>query len=88
MSAIQVRGLHKSYGERPVLERVNLDIVAGSFVGYLIESHGEQKFRALYGITPLVEMRRDTGDPDRWRAIYGKDLQSLAEDWRANLASR
>ncbi len=32
MSAIQVRGLHKSYGERPVLERVNLDIVAGSFV--------------------------------------------------------
>lgn len=32
MSAIQVRDLHKSYGDRPVLERVSLDIEAGSFV--------------------------------------------------------
>jgi NitT/TauT family transport system ATP-binding protein len=32
MSAVSVRRLWKSYGDRPILERVNLDVTSGSFV--------------------------------------------------------
>ncbi|MFO1069728.1 MAG: ABC transporter ATP-binding protein [Geminicoccaceae bacterium] len=32
MSAVSVRRLWKSYGDRPILERINLDVASGSFV--------------------------------------------------------
>ena len=60
-------------------------IVAGSFVRYLIETYGMEKFRELYALTPLVPRTRDAGDPARWQAVYGKPLASLAEGWRSAL---
>lgn len=57
-------------------------IIAGSFVRFLVEAHGMAKFRALYAKTPLVSRGRDAGVPDRWREVYGKDLATLAADWR------
>jgi len=57
-------------------------IIAGSFVRFLVETHGMAKFRELYAMTPLEPYGRFSGDPDRWRAVYGKDLGALAADWR------
>lgn len=57
-------------------------LVAGSFVRYLIETHGMEKFRKLYALTPLVTGSRSAGgDPARWERIYGKSIDLLAADW-------
>jgi len=37
--------------------------MAGSFVKYLIEQHGMDKFRALYALTPIAPMRREPSEP-------------------------
>lgn len=58
-------------------------IVAGSFMRFLIETHGMATFRRLYALTPLVSLLRDAGKPERWVKIYGKPLKALAADWRA-----
>ena len=57
-------------------------IVAGSFVRFLIERYGMEKFRKLYALTPLVERERNAGSPDRWRFIYDKGLNALDAEWR------
>ena len=57
-------------------------VVAGSFVRFLVETHGMAKFRELYALTPLVPHGRFGGDADRWRTVYGRDLDALAADWR------
>jgi tetratricopeptide (TPR) repeat protein len=49
--------------------------VAGSFCRFLLDSHGAAKLRALY---------RSAGD---FTAVYGRDLDSLEQDWRAFLAA-
>jgi len=36
-------------------------LVAGSFVRYLVETHGREKFRALYALTPIAR-----GQSARW----------------------
>jgi hypothetical protein len=60
-------------------------LVAGSFVRFLIEQHGPDRFRRLYAVTPLVARQRNAGAPARWRSIYGLDLDQLARSWRAAL---
>jgi hypothetical protein len=60
-------------------------LVAGSFVRFLIERHGLDKFRALYAATPLVPRGRNAGDPARWSAVYGVAFAHLVSDWRAAL---
>lgn len=60
--------------------------VAGSFVRYLIETRGMDKFRALYALTPMVPHERIASDPARWEAVYGKPLTALAAEWKAFLA--
>jgi hypothetical protein len=47
-------------------------IVAGSFVGFLIEQYGLPTFRRLY----------ETG---HYEEAYGKSLQRLEEEWRAHV---
>jgi hypothetical protein len=54
-------------------------LVAGSFVRYLLESHGMKKFRALYGLTPLVPRGRFAGLPKRWIDVYGLTFGELAD---------
>ena len=61
-------------------------IVAGSFVGFLIEQHGLVQFRRLYVLTPLLVGVRDAGDPSRWRRVYGFSLEGLTAEWRTRLA--
>lgn len=60
-------------------------LVAGSFMRFLIERHGGEKFRRLYAMTPLVPRNRNAGDPARWRTVYGKDLSALAAEWRREI---
>lgn len=62
--------------------------VAGSFVRYLIETHGFEKFRALYAITPMVPGERIPSDPARWQSVYDASLRELEARWIDFLASR
>jgi hypothetical protein len=47
-------------------------VLAGSFVGFLIEKHGLQTFRKLY-------------DDGSYEAAYGKPLAALEKEWRSAL---
>jgi hypothetical protein len=60
--------------------------IAGSFVQFLIERHGMDKFRALFLRTPLRPFERDAGSRERWREIYGTPLEALEEQWRWQVA--
>ena len=59
----------------------NAYVLAGSFVKFLIETRGMEKFRALYDLTPLVVKRRDAGAPERWQQVYGEDYAALVAKW-------
>jgi hypothetical protein len=56
--------------------------LAGSFVAFLIETHGLERFRALYERTPLVPFARDAGAPERWRDVYGVPLDVIEREWK------
>jgi len=62
-------------------------LVAGSFVRFLVETHGLDRFRRLYDLTPLVPGARDAGDPGRWQAVYGADLAQLTDAWRRRVTA-
>jgi hypothetical protein len=51
--------------------------IAGSFVGYLIDTFGMDLFHRLYVRTPLVPFERDAGEPERWQEIYRVSLADL-----------
>lgn len=55
-----------------VMEEKTAYILAGSFVGFLIEREGLALFRSVY----------ETGNYEK---IYGKPLRTLAEAWRVSL---
>lgn len=55
-----------------VLREQSAYIVAGSFVGFLIDKYGLSEFRKLY----------ETG---AYEAIYGKPLEALEKEWRMAL---
>jgi hypothetical protein len=67
------------------LEDVSRDgeTLSGSFVRFLIEKHGMEKFRALYDLTPLARMQRNAGALERWQTIYNQSLDTLANEWLA-----
>lgn len=62
--------------------------VAGSFVRFLIDTEGLEKFRALYVKTPMVPGERIEGDANRWQEVYGLSLDALTERWRKFIADR
>jgi hypothetical protein len=64
------------------------EAIAGSFVKFLIERHGMDKFRALYALTPLAPMQRDPGKPARWQQIYGESFEAMVDVWLAMLPKR
>jgi len=64
------------------------EAIAGSFVKFLIERHGMDKFRTLYALTPLVPMQRDPGAPARWQQIYGESFESIVNVWLTALQKR
>jgi hypothetical protein len=57
-------------------------VAGGSFVRFLIERDGIERFRTLYERTPLIVRQRAAGSPDRWRAVYGQPLEDLEAAWR------
>jgi hypothetical protein len=60
--------------------------IAGSFVQFLIETHGMDKFRALFLRTPLQPFERDAGSPERWQEIYGTPVKEIEEQWKWKVA--
>jgi hypothetical protein len=62
-------------------------IVAGSFVRFLVERRGLDKFRALYALTPLAPYKREAGDAARWQTVYGVAFEQLVADWRRFLTT-
>jgi hypothetical protein len=73
------------YGEEP-RGQARIYPIAGSFVQFLIETHGMEKFRALYEQTPLVPLVQSAGSADRWGSIYGISLAELQEEWKSTIA--
>lgn len=63
-------------------EPVEAYLAAGSFVRFLIERHGMERFGALYELTPLIPNKRAAESPERWRAVYDKSLDELEMSWR------
>ena len=64
------------------------EAIAGSFVKFLIERHGMDKFRTLYALTPLASMQRNPGEPARWQQVYGESYESIVDAWLAMLPRR
>ena len=50
-------------------------VLAGSFVGFLIESYGLPSFRNLY-------------ETDNYEKAYGKSLYTLETEWRISIANK
>jgi hypothetical protein len=63
-------------------EPVEAYVAGGSFVRFLIERDGLEKFRTLYALTPLIPRRRAAGSQERWQQIYNRSLAELEKDWR------
>ena len=64
------------------------EAIAGSFVKFLIERHGMDKFRTLYALTPLASMQRNPGEPAGWQQVYGESYESIVDAWLAMLPKR
>jgi hypothetical protein len=62
--------------------------LVGSFVRFLIETHGLLQFRTLYMRTPLVSLQQDAGRSERWMEIYGTSLAQLECEWKLFIAHR
>ena len=59
--------------------------IAGSFVEFLIEIEGLERFQRLYERSPLVPGRLAAGPPERWSEIYGCPLAMLEAAWKSRL---
>jgi hypothetical protein len=50
-------------------------ILAGSFVGFLIETYGLPSFRSLY-------------ETENYEKVYGKSLDTLEKEWRVSIQGK
>jgi hypothetical protein len=50
-------------------------VLAGSFVGFLIDRYGLPPFRSLY-------------QTENYQQVYGKSLDNLEEEWRLSLQGK
>jgi hypothetical protein len=55
------------------MDEMTAYVFAGSFVKFLIETHGLAPFRSLY----------ETSDYEK---VYGKSFATLEQEWRASLS--
>jgi hypothetical protein len=70
------------YGEEP-RGQARIYSIAGSFVQFLMETRGTEKFGALYEQTPLVPLGQNAGASDRWRNVYDVSLLNLEDEWKS-----
>lgn len=63
----------------------NAYVVAGSYVGFLIENHGLDKFKRFYELSPLQPMERVAIDRHKrdpqYARIFTKNLELLEQEW-------
>jgi len=57
-------------------------LVSASFVKFLIEGYGLDKFKALYNLTPLTPGQSAKADPGRYQQSIGKPIDELQSEWR------
>lgn len=74
-------------GEEP-RGQARIYAVAGSFVLFLIETRGLDRFRTLYLQTPLVPFSQGAGTPARWLKAYDMHLADLEREWKSLMAGR
>lgn len=72
-SPLVLRVGQEFYGEEP-RGQAQIYKIAGSFVQFLIETRGLEKFHAIYLQTPLAAMAQNAGLPERWLNIYDLPL--------------
>jgi hypothetical protein len=60
-------------------------VVASSFVRFLIETHGMDKFRKLYARTPFEPGRRVHRTSDDWKEIYGHSIDDIEKKWKTKI---
>ena len=58
-----------------VMDEETAYVVAGSFVGFLIERHGLPPFRSLY-------------ETENYEKVYGKSLDTLEREWRVSIQGK
>jgi hypothetical protein len=75
------------YAEDPH-EQARIYPIAGSFIQFLVDAYGMDKFRALFMRTPLTPLQCEAGSPERWIEVYGLSLTELEERWRSLILSR
>jgi hypothetical protein len=85
-SPLRLRVGRYLYEDTPV-GQAHIYPIAGSFVQFLVETHGTNKFQALFARTPLVPFGRDAGAHDRWIDVYGISLTDLELQWRSMIVS-
>jgi hypothetical protein len=56
-------------------------LVSASFVKFLVESQGLDRFKALYDLTPLTPHKAAKADPARYQQSLGKPLSELQSNW-------
>jgi hypothetical protein len=85
-SPLTLRVGREVYGEEP-RGQAFLYPIAGSFVQFLLETRSMEKFRVLYGQTPLMLLAQNAGSPDRWLDVYGVPLSDLGKEWKAMIVN-
>lgn len=57
---------------------------AGSFIGFIIDVYGKEKFKELY----IHKYSSDEDKIARWNNVYGKTIQDLESEWHKWLLSK
>ena len=61
--------------------------IAGSFVQFLLETRGIERFRSLYTQTQLLPLVLNAGSPDRWSDVYCITFADLENEWKSMIVS-
>jgi hypothetical protein len=61
--------------------------IAGSFVRFLLETLGVERFRSLYTQTQLLPLVLNAGSLDRWSDVYCITLAELDNEWKSMIVS-
>jgi hypothetical protein len=85
-SPLRLRIGRELYDNNPV-GQAHIYPLVGSFVQFLMDTYGTDRFRALFTMTPLVPFERDAGSPDRWIAVYRHSLGDLEAQWKSLIAT-
>jgi hypothetical protein len=61
--------------------------IAGSFVQFLLETRGIERFRSLYTQTQLLPLVLNAGSLDRWSDVYCMTFADLENEWKSMIVS-